>query len=1008
MAPSKGRKDRLAVPKQPVDELDYQNERLLDGALHDLTVHERIVQLCKQLGLADRLEAARKTMSDTFTLPDAFWLDWLADRQALAMTVPVEPENVALLLMLCQRAMQDYLSIPISSVYAKTVIDIYKRAHGSQALSSDDADAMAEDTLPGDQALAQHVDADVARSHLAACAKSACRHITGGQPIWRAYVAFEEGLLSHKRSLDQTSRVANIYLERLAQPHAGIEDTFQAYSTFVSNFEDQGQYEDKMVAANAIVSAAKTSYSLRERYESRLTQLQYTPEAYTSYIDWELEVDAPDLALVEGLFERAVNDNPASVDLWDQYLRHLTRTLPTIDLEEIDEVDTDAAILALANAQQQLVAVAERAVKAIPGAGQLWATYLRILERCDQREQVQPLFERATAIRAVFDTVDSLVDLFTAKTDFHRRDWEAVVVAQTKEPDELFQEPADILNQGINTINKRSRDGDPQCRLQHYLSRLLERFGQPDEAAAVWKRATTKHSDVAAAHIAYAELEARRNNTEAAREIYERGAGKRLDYPEYLFSAWRSFEHQHGTIETLEKASRTIEQKMKGVNARRRKEQEQLYASYAAQAPQPASTAVETAVEPAQPVASTSAVPAASASPMLDTRPTENGSSKRRAEDSPEAVEESIDEEGKRAKTAHTPAQDLKRDREHTTVIVSGLPMSTKEPAIRRLFKDCGDIRELQMHAKTDGAVASIEFVARDSILAALTKDKRRVEDQEISVALGWRSTCYVTNFPESSEDKDIRTLFEPYGEILATRWPSKRFNSARRFCYIQFVSPASAESALALHGTELEPKRKLSVYISDPDRKRARTDADTHRREILVSQLTPFVKEYDLRKLFTPCGVVTAIRIQTDAKGLCRGAAFVDFEDVAGAAKALELNNTEFKKRHIAVVLASQRGLKEKQPESGQGRKADATSRSVTATGLPDGVLEPLLQQVFERYGSVKSVTIAEDGKTAQVEYESEAVCVLLGFSKGALTCTARTSAKSYCYRRAASLTKT
>jgi RNA recognition motif-containing protein len=43
---------------------------------------------------------------------------------------------------------------------------------------------------------------------------------------------------------------------------------------------------------------------------------------------------------------------------------------------------------------------------------------------------------------------------------------------------------------------------------------------------------------------------------------------------------------------------------------------------------------------------------------------------------------------------------------------------------------------------------------------AALTKDKKRVHDTEISVHLAWRSTLYVTNFPEKFDDASIRDLF--------------------------------------------------------------------------------------------------------------------------------------------------------------------------------------------------------------------------------------------------------
>lgn len=43
---------------------------------------------------------------------------------------------------------------------------------------------------------------------------------------------------------------------------------------------------------------------------------------------------------------------------------------------------------------------------------------------------------------------------------------------------------------------------------------------------------------------------------------------------------------------------------------------------------------------------------------------------------------------------------------------------------------------------------------------AALTKDKKRLREGEIAVHLAWKSTLYVTNFPESTDDAAVRDLF--------------------------------------------------------------------------------------------------------------------------------------------------------------------------------------------------------------------------------------------------------
>lgn len=97
---------------------------------------------------------------------------------------------------------------------------------------------------------------------------------------------------------------------------------------------------------------------------------------------------------------------------------------------------------------------------------------------------------------------------------------------------------------------------------------------------------------------------------------------------------------------------------------------------------------------------------------------------------------------------------------------------------------------------------------------AALTRDKKKINDVEIEVSVAWKSTLYVTNFPENSDDASIRELFgkvsdafffcenqslvdaslylSQYGPIFETRWPGKKFKGSRRFVYLQFLSPVS------------------------------------------------------------------------------------------------------------------------------------------------------------------------------------------------------------------------
>jgi hypothetical protein len=65
------------------------------------------------------------------------------------------------------------------------------------------------------------------------------------------------------------------------------------------------------------------------------------------------------------------------------------------------------------------------------------------------------------------------------------------------------------------------------------------------------------------------------------------------------------------------------------------------------------------------------------------------------------------------------------------------------------------------------------------------------------------------------------------------------------------YVAQTAAKLALELHGRELEPGLRLNVYISNPGRKKERTDADANAREVYVAGLSKFATKEDLEKVF-------------------------------------------------------------------------------------------------------------------------------------------------------------
>ncbi len=117
------------------------------------------------------------------------------------------------------------------------------------------------------------------------------------------------------------------------------------------------------------------------------------------------------------------------------------------------------------------------------------------------------------------------------------------------------------------------------------------------------------------------------------------------------------------------------------------------------------------------------------------------------------------------------------------------------------------------------------------------------------------------------------------YGEIVDVRFPSLKYNTHRRFCYVQFKSSGQARAATERDG-EVIGKLKLVAKISDPGVKQDRQGAVHEGRELYVANLDWSATEDEVKQVFSKYGTVEKIRIPTNIAGKSKGIAFVVFSN--------------------------------------------------------------------------------------------------------------------------------
>ncbi|KAH9999668.1 hypothetical protein BJV74DRAFT_823117 [Russula compacta] len=926
----------------------------------DLSLHAKHIQLAAATGMDDQVRAARETLTAYYACGDDVWLPLIEDKKSVADLDTID--GVLSVLLAYKRAEDDYLSIPLLRQHIDFLIDRYTH------FSSSDANPV----LPEDP-----FSIEWTREALHAAVAQGVGHITEGHLLWGALRDWELDNLS-KVLLDEKSaaivEIEDMYLERLQQCHSTNEDTFQSYSTFTTNYKAPQAYETLLVNASRIRGKAKKAYEWREPYETALEKSGRSLYAYQNYVAYELRAKQPDLNILSNIHERAIAEAAKRRASGEAGAEEALRVWWA---SYVDSMRRNNAPL------EQQLSLFQRSVRSVPGSGEQWAKYIRFLEVSSELveegngEPISVLYDKAFATKLFQKDVEGIILLFMARAGFERRIClgsleneqsadsepplaESVVAQPFLEPQDRLSMLLDMLNNGIKTVRSVTKGGDPRFRLERFLFTLYNELGQSDEAIKVWADAGKHNKTAYIPWLEYTRALEHQGDYDEARKAFTKAAKSYLDWPEMLWEAWLAFEHSHGSVGEIQDALDVVERARAQVEARRAKEAAQ--AGY-----QVMQVAAEQQTEGAPVTALTEATHEAEIAMDVDQEAKGAASGvKRKAEEEPS-------EESKKARVEQPQA--LKRDRENCTVFVGDLPSETTDDDLAKLFKDCGAIREVKISKLPNMLVATVEFGARDSVPAALTKDKKRVHDHEINVHLAWESTLYVTNFPESADDISIRKLFGQYGHIFDVRWPSKKFKSTRRFCYVQYTSPTAARLALESHGRELEPGLSLNVYISNPERKKERTDADANAREVYVAGLSKFATKEDLEKLFRTYGPVKEVRMALDANNQSKGFAFVEFEEEGDATRALGANNYELKKRRIAVTISDSRVRSRRhEPESGLGRKADARNRSLRIRDLPDGAEEGLLQQAVEKLAPVNRLEVISDKDEAVVEFQSAA----------------------------------
>ena len=856
--------------------------------------------------------------------------------------------------------------------------------------------------------------------------------LSDSHQLWNRWVSLEMELLARTATEAGVRRITHLYKNRLAVPHATWDNTSQMYSSFLSEY-NRANYESEMLHVTANARDAKRLYELRDPWEMKLNHAQKAGDIQgmkaimAEYIDWEIRQakskkdhhTLTNIHICLGLFSRALTGiMSADEATWLNFLVFVSTWHSDIKL---GRVKIPSVIL------PNMLDVLQRAVHHVPWSGTVWARYILAAEEAGLGfTDIERIKHAATSCAQLDrDGMGGVLEMYSAWCGYLKRtamnpnaSEEAVDLAEVGLPSAL----EDVRHWGKRRYGD-AYEGDPNFRLEKILIQFLtEKKDDIDEARGVWEQmaviplhansydfwlawflwemlvfASTKSKNRSPTPATVAQ--GLRVPSFATRVFIKALKVRTLDWPERIMDVYLQHCNDYELAETLREAQDTIYKTRKGVARRREREaaqahaaaQAQAQAAYAAQAqhqPQQHQQQQQQQQQRQYQQQQTHDHPMTDA-PQTGTSP----GSKRKREDGP--VDEA-DDGAKRAKSETVMgAAELKRDRENTSVFIRNLPADITQTKLRQFFREYGHINNIDLQ-KNEGApaVALIEFRSPEDARTALLRDGKYLGESVIQVSPATDCTLFVTNYPPEADEQYIRDLFKHCGDIHSIRFPSLKYNTKRRFCYVSFRDRSFAAAATQLDGKPLEGgKYKLQAKFSDPGHRQVRQGAQAEDRELHVMNLPRAASEDDVEGLFEKAGKVVSVRLTRNMGGVSTGTAFVVMETKEQAAKAIEILDkvifgnhplkVEVSKPPTRKTTATSRadGEAEGSPESsasGSGSShvsgPEIAARTIAILGIPDTMNDARVRSIVAPIGSINKLVLHPQHGGAVVEFADAA----------------------------------
>ncbi|KAK9685792.1 Nucleolar protein 13, partial [Basidiobolus ranarum] len=186
---------------------------------------------------------------------------------------------------------------------------------------------------------------------------------------------------------------------------------------------------------------------------------------------------------------------------------------------------------------------------------------------------------------------------------------------------------------------------------------------------------------------------------------------------------------------------------------------------------------------------------------------------------------------------------------------------------------------------------------------------KKKVEEKPVKDKERSKHGIWIGNLSFKTTKGSLNKFFSTCGEVTRIHLPLGS-NGNRGFAYVDFTSEEEVEAAIALSEQELDGRQVLIKNSKDfnksgrpstyPTTESSLKGTKKHKHDasptLFLGNLSFNTTREGIQALFEDCGKIIKVRLATfEDTGKCKGFAYVDFEEVESATKAIEDSNKQW-----------------------------------------------------------------------------------------------------------------